>query len=698
MARIIFGMIRKTRNYVQRIWERHLYEAVSTSRSRYPRIMRYFQLRYLIHNALALPNIFIVIWFILLLWGEVWVFQSCVSRCKWSNWERWPKDASPHHLIFLADPQIIDPHSYPSRPWPLDQLTIIQTDKYLKRAYLSLQRILHPDTIFFLGDLFDGGREWNTFRHDVEDAQWEDKERPSMEQPFAKLWAKKYGENYWLHEYDRFGKIFYKFWNAGGLNPEPGQRGRKIISSLPGNHDLGFGDKIKISVRNRFQAFFGDVNRVDVIGNHTFVSVDSVSLSARGSSHEVSAITSPVENFLLKVQTLKKRSVMRELGYMAGKDSLIQYAHKIEDLEAANLTNLSSLDPGPGSAEFPTILLTHVPLYREPGTPCGPKREHWPPATPPKGQRTPVNPDERNAISISRGYQYQNVLSPNDSIRLISLVGNVTSVFSGDDHDYCEIEHSSDKNNVKEITVKSISWAMGIRRPGFLLLSMWNPVDNSGRTLFSSQIDSRVSTSQAPSTTQSHLCLLPDQIRILISYICLFLITLFTLCLHSILVPVMHLKSFSSKCETNSLPMTQRSIEYQKIDNIFRSSFFYASPSRAINLTTRNSPSKYNVDDGDGLGISSNYQIQDSNSLVKSTIPSGISFVAKVGNNNSMESDYSRANYKPKRSCFRLFHLGNMSFRSKSSSKNHVITEALSSIWRVTWVVTLIYLCLFCFF
>lgn len=698
MARIIFGVIRKIRNYVQRIWERYLYESVSTSRSRYPRIIRYFHPRYLIHNALALPNIFIVAWFILLLWGEVWVFQSCVSLCRWSNWERWPKDASPHHLIFLADPQIIDPHSYPSRPWPLDQLTITQTDKYLKRSYLSLQKILHPDTVFFLGDLFDGGREWNTFRHDMEDVQWGDNERPPIERSFAKLWAKKYGENYWLHEYDRFGKIFYKFWNAGGLNPEPGQRGRKIISSLPGNHDLGFGDKIKISVRNRFQAFFGDVNRVDVIGNHTFVSIDSVSLSASGSNHKVSAITRQVEDFLSKVQTLKRRSVMRELAFMAGKDSLIQYAHKIEDLETDNLTNFSPPDPGPGTAEFPTILLTHVPLYREPGTPCGPKREHWPPATPPKGQRTPVNPDERNAISISKGYQYQNVLSPDNSVRLISMIGNVTSVFSGDDHDYCEIEHHSDKNKVKEITVKSISWAMGIRRPGFLLLSMWNPVDDSGRTLYSSQIDSHVSASQATSTTQSHLCLLPDQISILINYVYLLLITLFTLSLRSFLLPAMHLEPFSSKNETDSLPMIQKSINCQKIDNTFRSSFSFASPSRAVNLFSRNSLNKNFTNDGDGSGFISNYQIEDSTSMLTSTNSSRSSFHAEVGNYNSKESSNSRACCNSKRSCVRVFHLGFKSFKVKGSSKYYVLKDAILSIWRVTWVVSIMYLCLFFFY
>ncbi|KHJ32753.1 putative cell division control protein [Erysiphe necator] len=695
MARIIFGLKRVIRNYVQSTLKRGLYESVSTSGSGYPRTVRYFHLRDIIHNSLILPNIFIILWFILLYWGEVWVFQSCINRCNWSNWENWPKDASPHHLIFLADPQIIDPHSYPSRPWPLDRLTTIHTDKYLKRSYISLQKTLHPDTLFFLGDLFDGGREWSTFRTNVEDAQWGESERPTTEQPFVKLWAKKYGDNYWLQEYDRFGEIFYKFWNAGGLNPEPGQRGRKIISSLPGNHDLGFGDKIKISVRNRFQAYFGDVNRVDVIGNHTFVSIDSVSLSASGSDHQVTAITSPVENFLAKVQALKRRSVMRELGYMAGKDSLIQYAHKIEDLATTNYTTLSSIDPGLGSAEFPTILLTHVPLYREPGTPCGPKREHWPPTPPPKGQHSPVNPDERNAISISRGYQYQNVLSPNDSIRLLSSVGNVVSVFSGDDHDYCEIEHSADKNNVKEITIKSISWAMGIRHPGFLLLSMWNPVDESGRPLHSSQTASYVSASQASLTTQSHLCLLPDQIGILISYFCFFIVTLLILSLRSILIPILRVQPFSSQMERDSLPITEKSTNYRRINDLFRSSFSFASPSRAVKLSSRNYQCKTQINDRIEYGISSDYQMRDHTSIVEPTHNNGNFFYTRADDNNIELSNEYGAYYKQKRSCFRGLYLGQKGISSKDPSEIGSLKEVLSSIWRVAWVVTLIYLCFF---
>src|ERR1700733_8612442 len=89
-----------------------------------------------------------------------------------ANEDEQPKDATPHHLVFLADPQLIDPHSYPGRPWPLDKFTMLHTDNYLKRSYISLQKKLHPDTIFFLGDLFDGGREWRTAHGNTDDPLW----------------------------------------------------------------------------------------------------------------------------------------------------------------------------------------------------------------------------------------------------------------------------------------------------------------------------------------------------------------------------------------------------------------------------------------------------------------------------------------------------------------------------------------------
>jgi hypothetical protein len=39
---------------------------------------------------------------------------------------------------------------------------ILHPDLYLRRSMKRILKYLHPETIFFLGDKFDGGREWGT--------------------------------------------------------------------------------------------------------------------------------------------------------------------------------------------------------------------------------------------------------------------------------------------------------------------------------------------------------------------------------------------------------------------------------------------------------------------------------------------------------------------------------------------------------
>jgi ethanolamine phosphate phosphodiesterase len=48
----------------------------------------------------------------------------------------------------------------------------------------------------------------------------------------------------------------------------------------------------------------------------------------------------------------------------------------------------------------------------------------------------------------------------------------LTNIDSGDDHDYCEHIHTAHERRIPEVTVKSLSIAMGIRQPGFQLLSL----------------------------------------------------------------------------------------------------------------------------------------------------------------------------------------------------------------------------------
>lgn len=384
--------------------------------------------------------------------------------------------------------------------------------------------------MIFLGDLFDGGREWSTAPS----------RRPETQSP-DKRWNK-YGEEFWFREYCRFGRIFFDPWLQGGQVTRRGQRGRKMLAGLPGNHDLGFGNGIRLPVRERFNAYFGDGNRVDVIGNHTFVSLDTVSLSANGQTEATTRsqedgaaeerthkIWEPAEKFLLEVKAEKARKVKQELRLQAGLPENELLDHRVLDLNdhhSSDSPNISNSD-----ANIPSVLLTHVPLYRAPGIPCGPLRERYPPSRLNADPGEEPLKDARNALPVAAGDQYQTVLSAAISNEIIEKVGGVEDVFSGDDHDYCEIIHrgyTSKNGGVREITVKAMSYSSGIRKPGFLMLSLWNPIDAQGNP-----IGARGDASQSR-TIETHLCLLPDQLSILMRYGLLFGVTLVSLLVRAI--------------------------------------------------------------------------------------------------------------------------------------------------------------------
>ncbi|KAL1894784.1 hypothetical protein Cpir12675_003525 [Ceratocystis pirilliformis] len=501
-------------------------------------------------RVFSFPHIMVLVWIVVLLRGERWIFYYKVNHCLWNNWEEWPADAKPHHLVFIADPQLVDPHTYPGRPWPLSSITYKLTDNYLRRGYSQLQSQLQPDSLFFLGDLFDGGREWKTEQGDFKDAPWA-MPRPERDVKHAKSWLKNYGEEFWLQEYRRFRDIYLKPYGFDSF-AKAAEHDHRIVASLPGNHDLGFGAGVKIPVRDRFQRYFGDSNRIDIVGNHTIVSVDTVSLSAgtsgRSSEENLRPLFEPAREFLDGVKEAKLRAATEELRFI---NSVTKSKVETRDTEEA------AASTSQGTAEkttvemastsqvndFPTILLTHVPLYRLPGTPCGPMRERWPPAKHPKEENGRIV-DPGNAISVSGGYQYQNVLSEEDSVRLIDSIGNVVHVFSGDDHDYCEVVHSDSKNNVHEITVKSINMAMGVPNPGFLMVSLWNPVDATGASQVKSTETNRLAT------IQTHLCLLPNQMRTYFAYIYLAVLTVVALTIRAFLVPVLHLTPFMMNSDT----------------------------------------------------------------------------------------------------------------------------------------------------
>ncbi|KAL7268138.1 hypothetical protein RUND412_009250 [Rhizina undulata] len=386
-----------------------------------------------------------VLWIMLVYWGERKIFEDAMEACQWENWERWPSHAEPHRLTLIADPQLVDAHTYPRRGLSL-WATMFYADKFMARNYDLLQSELVPSTTIFLGDLFDGGREWTA---DV--IHHKDTEKSIAADPQAERDWSKYRNEYWLKEAFRFEKIF------------PALEGRRTIRTLPGNHDLGIGNGIRESVAERFRTYFGETSRILKVGNHSFVLLDTVSLS----NDQNPRIYNKPQEFLASLPQLLNPPATH------------LFPHKIIDVHAPP----PKPEPQNGNTA-PTILLTHVPLYRAPSTPCGPLRE------------------SQNPIPIRAGYQYQNVLTSALSNEILEAT-NAKFVFSGDDHDFCEVEHMNTPGGAREITVKSFSWTMGVRSPGFLAVSLFKPREEEGNDM----------------GLQWNLCLLPDQIGIFLAYV-----------------------------------------------------------------------------------------------------------------------------------------------------------------------------------
>ena len=468
--------------------------------------------------------------------------------------------------------------------------------------------------MYFLGDLFDGGREWGTGIHDAPDKRW-----------------KRYGKKFWLKEYNRFGRIFLDRWKLGPTHLRSDGEPRRFIADLPGNHDLGLGSGIRSDVRQRFHAFFGTGNRIDIIANHTFVSVDTVSLSAKGELKDNSIQSSeqeiwgPADEFLSNAKTGKQQALDRYLRYKTSKGESDLLAHQVAevDTDEARVPRpefKSIISSGNGEGDLPTVLLTHVPLYRAPGTPCGPLRERYPPSRIVDGTNKPVESDEPNAIKVQAGYQYQNVLVPSITQDLISKIGNIQWVFSGDDHDYCEVIHRDytppETPGILEITVKSMSWAMGIRRPGFQMLSLWNPIDDNGVPLPASPGSHGAAdvASTARSTAQTHLCLLPNQLSIFIRYALLLGITLLILITHSTIIVLRHPNSKASSPTTTKSSSTRT--------NLHKSRHSSCSPPPYLDHQTASSSSSNSSDQGHkgpGTGTGKSLALRTSTRTINST-------------------------------------------------------------------------------
>lgn len=286
-----------------------------------------------------------------------------ISSCVWSNWEGWKSPDASHRIVLIADPQIVDDYSYPNQTSILNFFIKRLADNYLHRNYELVNSILDQNTTIFLGDLFDGGRYWD--------------------------------DDQWFEEFHRFNKVF------------PKKDNRKDIRSIPGNHDIGF-QTIHPHVLNRFAEHHGPSNDYIVLGNHSFVLFDSISLS-----HPDKEINYRLDEFLTNINEM--------------------------------ITN-----------DYPRILLTHVPLFRFPDTQlCGPKREK-----------------KDKPFPLQRGDQYQTVIEYEISQRILNTIRPVLIFAGDDHDYCDITQPYENGKSAREITAKSAAMTGGIKHPAFQLLSL----------------------------------------------------------------------------------------------------------------------------------------------------------------------------------------------------------------------------------
>lgn len=305
-------------------------------------------------------NLLRLIWVLLFYRFEHFIYRHAIEKCSW------PVDGPrEHRLALIADPQIVDENTYTRRGIAM-WLTKVFTDRYMRRNWRLLMG-QKPGTVIFLGDLMDGGREWGNDKY-IQFFKEIDKFR-------------------WFPEFERFWKVF------------PRTEGVRIVTTLPGNHDIGLGDGIQQDRLTRFKSFFTDefsTSQTLEICNFELILLDTPSLLNKASP-------------------------------------------EILDPPTVFLDNITGVRPA-----WSRLLFTHIPMYRPPDTECGPLRESSQP------------------IRIGGGYQYQNILSEDLSMRIFDVLWPVSGVFSGDDHDYCLAEHEVEgrRELVPEYTLKSFNWAM----------------------------------------------------------------------------------------------------------------------------------------------------------------------------------------------------------------------------------------------
>ncbi|GAA6041730.1 hypothetical protein JCM8097_008302 [Rhodosporidiobolus ruineniae] len=406
--------------------------------------------------------------------GRVWDGSFALASSRggekggWVADDRWKvasqdgaRAGRPFHVLVAADPQLLDMRSYPGRSWILRKVGVWITDLYARKSWRAVLGSRGTggtglDAVVWLGDLLDNGLD-----------AVDQREHASYIHRFHLLFPLPRAST---SSFSALSRSSASSSSARLVPPLPA-----IV--LPGNHDLGLhspSSSLAAYHRERFAEAFGPTWGEREWNGWRVVWVDAMALL--------------------------------EEEFWTGEGG--QFVEMRGWLEAMGRDAHSPSSP-------PTVLLTHIPLFRPENTPCGRTRE------------------SRRPIHQGAGRNYQNELGERETEWLVEKVGP-TVVYSGDDHDACVIRHPfvsplDGTTPVVETTVKAFSMAMGVRSPGYSLLSLY-PGLPSSTSPSSPIVDPDAPVSYTYTQTA---CLLPDQLGI---YLHVYL-PLFALVLLAFLVP-----------------------------------------------------------------------------------------------------------------------------------------------------------------
>ena len=249
-------------------------------------------------------------------------------------------------LVIIADPQITDAYSYSNNGPLVTWLAELYSDVFMKRAFrqgIASKMSKSSHHVLFLGDLFDGGREWFD-ENGIELAEYE-------------------------RDFNRFNDIFLSHLPT----PEDGQ---KKLFFVAGNHDIGAGTGISPDAVATWKRDF--YHNLDY-SISTYIDL--------GEDQGVALIDYVIVNTLIFANKAKSND---NDDNDDNKDELQPQHnnhHHHDELIAYETREFMSKYSRASEAASEKILFSHIPLFREAGTAC--------------------SKDRKQSVSITEGEGYQ---------------------------------------------------------------------------------------------------------------------------------------------------------------------------------------------------------------------------------------------------------------------------------------------------